>query len=155
MELVWHCKTTFHDRSVLVTTFSLVSSQNCSFLKVRKAMTGIQIGQAQTVCCPNCGQPAERQLLPLDEWAHGKANRATADLGVRTECRACDYVLVTSSDLMRVIESYAPGRRAGRSPQSQGHSQAHSQALSQSQGLNTEESLAQRVMRVASQVSKA
>lgn len=50
----------------------------------------------QTIRCPNCGSLAERQQL-----IHSRA--------VRTQCRSCDYLLITSSDLTKVIEAYAPG----------------------------------------------
>ncbi|MGF1514475.1 MAG: replication restart DNA helicase PriA [Elainellaceae cyanobacterium] len=50
----------------------------------------------QAVRCPNCGQPAERHHLLKDSL-------------VRTQCRGCDYLMVTCSRTGRVIEAYAPG----------------------------------------------
>ena len=47
---------------------------------------------SETVHCPNCGSLAERQ--------HIQESRIT-----RTQCGACDYLMVTCS----VIEAYAPG----------------------------------------------
>lgn len=50
----------------------------------------------QRIHCPNCGALAERHSHPL--------------LGeVRTQCDACDYLLVTCAKSGRVLESYAPG----------------------------------------------
>lgn len=49
----------------------------------------------QTVRCPNCGSPAERSHLFSSKL-------------VRTQCPACDYLMVTST-AGRVIEAYAPG----------------------------------------------
>jgi hypothetical protein len=49
------------------------------------------------IYCPNCGNDqAERHYI--------------ADLElIRTQCRACDYLLVTCAATNRVIEAYAPG----------------------------------------------
>ncbi len=51
---------------------------------------------SETVHCPNCGSLAERQ--------HIQESRIT-----RTQCGACDYLMVTCSVTGRVIEAYAPG----------------------------------------------
>ncbi len=51
------------------------------------------------VHCPNCGSLAER--------IYNLSRRQT-----RTQCRRCDYLMVTGeghNNLMRVVESYAPG----------------------------------------------
>ncbi|HEY9909604.1 MAG TPA: hypothetical protein V6D18_18590 [Thermosynechococcaceae cyanobacterium] len=47
------------------------------------------------VRCPNCGHPAERHYAESDQ--------------VRTQCPACDYLMVTHAITGSVIESYAPG----------------------------------------------
>ncbi len=52
------------------------------------------------VHCPNCGSLAERH--------YNKSRRQT-----RTQCSHCDYLMVTgeaSGNIMRVLESYAPGQ---------------------------------------------
>ncbi|MBD2326860.1 replication restart DNA helicase PriA [Alkalinema sp. FACHB-956] len=46
--------------------------------------------------CPNCGHSAERLLT-----ADGKL--------IRTQCSACDYLLITCRTTGKVIEAYAPG----------------------------------------------
>ncbi|MGA1263173.1 MAG: replication restart DNA helicase PriA [Prochlorothrix sp.] len=51
----------------------------------------------QNIRCPNCGSPAERHRLEAHHL-------------VRTQCSACDYLMVTSLSGGRVIEAYyAPG----------------------------------------------
>jgi hypothetical protein len=50
----------------------------------------------QTVRCPNCGSLAER-------YHHALLAQ------VKTQCDACDYLMVTCTRSSRVIESYAPG----------------------------------------------
>jgi hypothetical protein len=51
---------------------------------------------AQKICCPNCGsRAAERQ------W------RATGQ--TVTECRDCDYLLISCSLTANVLEAYFPG----------------------------------------------
>lgn len=50
----------------------------------------------QTIHCPNCGSHAERH--------HFSGSGV-----VRTQCPACDYLMVTCSRTGRVIEAYAPG----------------------------------------------
>ena len=50
----------------------------------------------ETVHCPNCGHHAERQ--------HIQESRI-----IRTQCPACDYLMVTCALTARVIEAYAPG----------------------------------------------
>ncbi len=52
------------------------------------------------VRCPNCGQMAERHVL--------EDNRL-----VRTQCHACDYLMITCTTTGKVIEAYAPGLFAG------------------------------------------
>lgn len=68
----------------------------------------------QTVHCPNCGSLAQREICTLDANPSG-TTRASQTV-VRTQCRTCDYLLVTSSDWVKVIESYAPGRTSNPSP---------------------------------------
>lgn len=55
----------------------------------------------QTVRCPNCGSLAERHHLTLVSQ-------------VKTECQACDYLMITCVRTGRVIEAYAPGLQASR-----------------------------------------
>lgn len=50
----------------------------------------------QAVRCPNCGHPAERHHLIEHQL-------------IRTQCPACDYLMITCSRTNRVIEAYAPG----------------------------------------------
>lgn len=54
------------------------------------------IVHAQQVHCPNCGQLAERHHLDTDHL-------------VRTQCAACDYLMITCSRTGKVIEAHAPG----------------------------------------------
>lgn len=54
------------------------------------------IGISQQVHCPNCGHLAERYHLEADHL-------------VRTQCGACDYLMITCSKTGKVIEAYAPG----------------------------------------------
>ncbi|PSB30197.1 replication restart DNA helicase PriA [Stenomitos frigidus] len=54
-----------------------------------------------SIHCPNCGSRAERYYL--------QADRLT-----RTQCSACDYLMVMCSETGRVIEAYAPGIYARR-----------------------------------------
>ncbi len=50
----------------------------------------------ESIRCPNCGSHARRRTLHLLAQS-------------RTECDACDYLLVTCTRSHRVLESYAPG----------------------------------------------
>lgn len=50
----------------------------------------------QSIRCPNCGSPAERH--------HLTQNHLT-----RTQCPACDYLMITCANTGKVIEAYAPG----------------------------------------------
>ncbi|HEY9617021.1 MAG TPA: replication restart DNA helicase PriA [Microcoleaceae cyanobacterium] len=52
------------------------------------------------VCCPNCGSGAERYHFHKDR-------------SIRTQCPACDYLMVTCSTTGKVIEAYAPGISSG------------------------------------------
>jgi hypothetical protein len=57
------------------------------------------------IICPNCGSPsAERHNISESELS-------------RTQCRDCDYLLVTCQRTNRVIEAYAPGIDFGKSRQ--------------------------------------
>lgn len=57
------------------------------------------------IICPNCGSPsAERHNIVERELS-------------RTQCRDCDYLLVTCQRTNRVIEAYAPGLDVGKSTQ--------------------------------------
>ena len=48
------------------------------------------------VCCPNCGNEAERYNLHPESLT-------------RTQCPRCDYLMVTCAKTGRVLEAYAPG----------------------------------------------
>ncbi|MCM1982200.1 replication restart DNA helicase PriA [Lyngbya confervoides] len=48
------------------------------------------------VRCPNCG-------------SHATRDRVKNTSLIRTQCRTCDYLLITCNETGRVIESYAPG----------------------------------------------
>lgn len=50
----------------------------------------------QEICCPNCGDKAERHYLLTSQLT-------------RTQCPSCDYLMVTCSRTGKVIEAYAPG----------------------------------------------
>jgi ribosomal protein S27E len=50
----------------------------------------------QAIRCPNCGKPAERYYLFTHQLT-------------RTQCSACDYLMVTCSLTGNVLEAYAPG----------------------------------------------
>ena len=50
----------------------------------------------QQVHCPNCGSQGERHYL-VDQNL------------VRTQCSACDYLMITCRETGKVIEAYAPG----------------------------------------------
>ncbi len=54
------------------------------------------IGHSQQVHCPNCGHLAERHHIDPDQL-------------VRTQCAACDYLMITCARTGKVIEAYAPG----------------------------------------------
>jgi len=50
----------------------------------------------QKVCCPNCGTKCERYYLIESQIS-------------RTQCAACDYLMINCTRTGRVIEAYAPG----------------------------------------------
>lgn len=50
----------------------------------------------EVVRCPNCGSYAERHHLLSDQL-------------IRTQCSACDYLMVTCASTGKVVEAYAPG----------------------------------------------
>jgi hypothetical protein len=57
------------------------------------------------IICPNCGSPsAERHNIHERQLS-------------RTQCRECDYLLVTCQLTNRVVEAYAPGMDVGKSRQ--------------------------------------
>ncbi|MEB3290344.1 MAG: replication restart DNA helicase PriA [Leptolyngbya sp.] len=58
------------------------------------------ISMSQQVHCPNCGHLAERHHLLKDQL-------------VRTQCHACDYLMITCTRSGKVIEAYAPGLFVG------------------------------------------
>jgi RNase P subunit RPR2 len=55
------------------------------------------------IICPNCGSPSAER--------HNILERQLS----RTQCRECDYLLVTCQRTNRVLEAYAPGLDFGRS----------------------------------------
>ncbi|HEY9891114.1 MAG TPA: replication restart DNA helicase PriA [Candidatus Sericytochromatia bacterium] len=55
----------------------------------------------QEVRCPNCGSHAERLYF------------IKTDL-TKTQCPACDYLMINCSRTGRVVEAYAPGIYARR-----------------------------------------
>ncbi len=50
----------------------------------------------QKVRCPNCGRPAERHIITTHQL-------------LKTQCAACDYLLITALNTGKVLEAYAPG----------------------------------------------
>lgn len=58
---------------------------------------GLETVDTTTICCPNCGHPeAERHHLHQE-------------MLIRTQCAACDYLMITCAESGNVIEAYAPG----------------------------------------------
>ncbi|HEY9671413.1 MAG TPA: hypothetical protein V6D11_08220 [Waterburya sp.] len=55
----------------------------------------------QKVHCPNCGSYAERYHFTKTDI-------------IRTQCPACDYLMINCSRTGKVIEAYAPGIYAHR-----------------------------------------
>lgn len=54
------------------------------------------MNRKQSVRCPNCGSQAERHHLEDMRL-------------IRTQCHACDYLMITCSETGRVIEAYSTG----------------------------------------------
>lgn len=54
------------------------------------------------IACPNCGSPAAER--------HNIVERQLT----RTQCRQCDYLLVTCQRTNRVVEAYAPSMEVSR-----------------------------------------
>jgi predicted RNA-binding Zn-ribbon protein involved in translation (DUF1610 family) len=63
---------------------------------IREAQKIQEAQIVQSIHCPNCGSKAERHYL-LDRQL------------TRTQCPACDYLMITCSLTAKVIEAYAPG----------------------------------------------
>ena len=55
----------------------------------------------QMIRCPNCGSHAERYFI--------ESSKLT-----RTQCSACDYLMIACSETGKVVEAYAPGIYAHR-----------------------------------------
>ncbi|WP_310427697.1 hypothetical protein [Chamaesiphon sp. VAR_48_metabat_135_sub] len=55
------------------------------------------------IICPNCGSPSAERHNILEQAL------------TRTQCRDCDYLLVTCQRTNRVVEAYAPGMDFGKS----------------------------------------
>lgn len=55
------------------------------------------------IICPNCGSPSAERHNLLERQL------------IRTQCRECDYLLVTCQRTNRVVEAYAPGMDVGKS----------------------------------------
>jgi hypothetical protein len=72
-------------------------------------MQTIQVPTIQTVCCPNCGSPAERSHFYRDFSKDLKAERTQPQQCIQTQCHHCDYLMVTCAQTGCVIEAYAPG----------------------------------------------
>lgn len=68
-------------------------------------MQTIQVPTIQTVCCPNCGSPAERSRFNRDL----SAEHVQSQQCIQTQCHHCDYLMVTCAQTGCVIEAYAPG----------------------------------------------
>jgi hypothetical protein len=71
-------------------------------------MQSIQAPMIQTVCCPNCGHPAERYQTHQPA-SRSSAQSSTYKPSIRTQCHHCDYLMVTCAQTGCVIEAYAPG----------------------------------------------
>lgn len=50
----------------------------------------------QKIRCPNCGSEGERHYILENQIQ-------------RTQCPACDYLMIMCTRTARVIEAYAPG----------------------------------------------
>jgi predicted RNA-binding Zn-ribbon protein involved in translation (DUF1610 family) len=68
--------------------------QTVQTVQTQQPIAEAQITQA--IHCPNCGSSAERHYLLSRQLT-------------RTQCPACDYLMITCSLTARVIEAYAPG----------------------------------------------
>ncbi|MBK1988234.1 replication restart DNA helicase PriA [Sphaerospermopsis aphanizomenoides BCCUSP55] len=55
----------------------------------------------QKIHCPNCGCAAERHFIAESQVT-------------RTQCSACDYLMISCTRTGKVIEAYAPGIYARR-----------------------------------------
>lgn len=55
----------------------------------------------QKIHCPNCGSEGERHYI-------------TESQITRTQCPACDYLMISCTRTGKVIEAYAPGILARR-----------------------------------------
>ncbi|MDY6898745.1 MAG: replication restart DNA helicase PriA [Cyanobacteriota bacterium] len=58
------------------------------------------------VRCPNCGEFAIRESFNklLSDYINGSEKAVT-----KTECKACDYLMIMGSYDGKVLEAYAPG----------------------------------------------
>ncbi|NJO79556.1 MAG: pyruvate formate lyase-activating protein [Cyanobacteria bacterium RM1_2_2] len=68
----------------------------------------VQAPTIQTVCCPNCGSPAERYQTNSPHSSRSSTPN-TYKPSIRTQCHHCDYLMVTCAQTGCVIEAYAPG----------------------------------------------
>ncbi|MEL6248876.1 MAG: hypothetical protein AAFY78_20520 [Cyanobacteria bacterium J06648_16] len=60
-----------------------------------------------TVCCPHCGQLAQRQYIDVSELSPGLALRCRQDqVALRTSCPACDYLMSFCPRSGAVLEAY-------------------------------------------------
>jgi hypothetical protein len=62
----------------------------------------VEMPVIQKIRCPNCGCEGERHYI-----VHSQLTR--------TQCPACDYLMVSCTRTGRVIEAYAPGISFSRS----------------------------------------
>ncbi|NJN22381.1 MAG: replication restart DNA helicase PriA [Leptolyngbya sp. RL_3_1] len=60
-----------------------------------------------TICCPNCGHAAYRQLLDVSNADSLKCFDAQV---MKTECPTCDYFLRMGWGTGQVLEAYIPCR---------------------------------------------
>jgi uncharacterized Zn finger protein len=75
----------------------------CSSPALEKVIPNdVEMPVIQKIRCPNCGSEGERHYI-----VHSQLTR--------TQCPACDYLMVSCTRTGRVIEAYAPGISFGRS----------------------------------------
>jgi DNA-directed RNA polymerase subunit RPC12/RpoP len=60
------------------------------------SIQSVETPTTQAVRCPNCGSHAERYHLAIQQIT-------------RTQCPACDYLMIICTRTGKVIEAYAPG----------------------------------------------
>ena len=63
------------------------------------------MNQTQCIRCPNCGAQAIRNYVTNDATIPISLNQVVS----RTECPACDYLMVVCPQSGHVVEAQAPG----------------------------------------------